>query len=172
VEQDGELVAKALAGSETAVTALFDRHWTTAWRAAYAVTNQRELADDAAQEAFVRAVRVLDRFDRSRPFAPWLAAIAVNRARDLLRSQSRQRSALAALAARTEGTAENHAQPLLDGLAALAPAHREVLVLHHILGFRLSEVAEILGLPTGTVASRLSRAVAHLRQTMEADQNV
>jgi len=171
VEADGELVAKALQGSDEALARLFDRHWTTAWRAAHAVTNQRDLADDAAQNAFVQAIRALERFDQERSFAPWIARIAVNCARDLLRSQARHHSAPSPDGAALD-PARDQSLALLDGLARLSPEHREVVVLHHVLGFQLSEAAEVLALPPGTVASRLSRALAQLRQTMEADQHV
>src|SRR5437764_3166709 len=85
-----EVVAAAGVGFRRAVEALFDEHWLTAWRAAYAVTSRADLADDAAQDAFINAIRSWSRFDSSKPFAPWIAKIAVNRARDLLRAE-RQR---------------------------------------------------------------------------------
>src|SRR5205809_979874 len=88
---DDKLVATAGVGSRPESGVLFDEHWLTAWRAAYAVTGREDLADDAAQDAFVNAIRSLDRFDRTRPFAPWIAKIAVNRARDLLRAERRRK---------------------------------------------------------------------------------
>ncbi|MBM2824143.1 MAG: polymerase ECF-type sigma factor, partial [Thermoleophilia bacterium] len=77
---DTELIVLARKGSAEAAGALFDRYWTLAWRAAYAVTGDRSLADDAAQEAVEKAFAALDRFDETRPFAPWLKRIAINRA--------------------------------------------------------------------------------------------
>lgn len=149
------------------IEALFDEHWVTAWRAAYAVTGRSDLADDAAQDAFVLAIRSLSKYDRSRPFAPWIAKIAVNRARDLLRSERRQN--LASLTETTEAPAPAEAAGVLAAVAALPLPQREVLVLHHVLGFKLGEVAEIVGAPEGTVASRLGRAVAQVRETTEAE---
>src|SRR5207237_58702 len=78
--------------SRRGVEALFDEHWLTAWRAAYAVTGRSDLADDAAQDAFVNAIRSWSKFDGNRPFAPWIAKIAVNRAGDLLRAERRRNS--------------------------------------------------------------------------------
>ena len=149
------------------VEALFDEHWVTAWRAAYAVTSRSDLADDAAQDAFVSAIRTLATFDSSRPFAPWIAKIAVNRARDLLRAERRRN--LTSLDETTEAPAQAQLTGLLAAVAALPREQREVVVLHHVLGFKLSEVAEIVGVPEGTVASRLGRGVARVRQTMEAE---
>jgi DNA-directed RNA polymerase specialized sigma24 family protein len=74
---DPELIALARDGSAEAAGALFDRYWVLAWGAAYAVTADRALADDAAQEAIERAFRTLDRFDETRPFGPWLKRIGI-----------------------------------------------------------------------------------------------
>lgn len=88
-----DLAAAARVDSGRVAEALFDEHWLTAWRAAYAVTGRRDLADDAAQDAFVNAIRSLPRFDRGRPFAPWITTIALNCARDLLRAEQRRKVA-------------------------------------------------------------------------------
>src|SRR5919112_5452028 len=86
---DQELIALARKGSVEAAGALFDRYWPTAWAAAYAVSADRALADDAAQEAIQQAFGALDRFDPTRPFGPWLRRIAVNRAIDHVRRARR-----------------------------------------------------------------------------------
>jgi RNA polymerase sigma-70 factor, ECF subfamily len=156
-----------LVADPTAVATLFDEHWVTAWRAAYAVTGRSDLADDAAQDAFLNAIRTFASFDRSRPFAPWIAKIAVNRARDLVRAERRRTaSELDEAAAAPE---QEDASLLLLAVKALSREQREAVVLHHVLGFTLKEVAEIVGTPEGTAASRLGRGVAHIRQTMEAE---
>lgn len=156
-----------LVGDPTVVEALFDEHWVTAWRAAYAVTGRTDLADDAAQDAFVNAIRSLSRYDSSRPFAPWIAKIAVNRARDLLRAERRRR--VTELSEHLEAAEHADASGLLLTVAALPTEQREAVVLHHVLGFTLKEVAEIVDTAEGTVASRLGRGVAVIRQTMEAE---
>jgi len=84
-DDDARLIASARAGSVDALKRLFDRHFRTVWQTAYRITGQRPLADDAAQEAFVRAFAALDDFDEARPLAPWLRRIAANGAIDLLR---------------------------------------------------------------------------------------
>src|ERR687885_1400294 len=89
MRSDAKLVELARKGSREAAGELFSRHWRPAWRAAYAVTGRRELADDVAQDAFERAFAALSRFDERRPFAPWLHRIVVNRCLDLLRTERR-----------------------------------------------------------------------------------
>src|SRR5712692_11930189 len=78
----------AQSGSVSDLEALFRYHWPRAYRAAYLVVRDSAAAEDIAQEAFLAAVRGLDRFDRRRPFGPWLHRIVVNRAIDWSRSRA------------------------------------------------------------------------------------
>src|SRR5580704_7622660 len=87
------LIRGALAGSESDLELLFRRHWPRAYRAAFLIVHDHAAAEDIAQEAFVAAIRRLDRFDRRRPFAPWLGAIVSNRAIDWARARSARREA-------------------------------------------------------------------------------
>jgi RNA polymerase sigma-70 factor, ECF subfamily len=164
---DSALVLAAQRGSSDALGALFDRYWRVVWRAAYAVTGQRELANDAAQDAFLRAAGALDRFDVRRPLQPWLVRIAVNRALDLVRAQRR----LVSIDEADEPVVFE--EPALDdellrSLARLEPERRAVVALHYWLDYTTPEIAEVLGIPVGTVASRLSRALHDLRAHLEA----
>lgn len=155
-------------GSSDALGSLFDRYWPVVWRAAYAVTGQRELASDAAQDAFLRAAGALERFDHRRPFEPWLLRIAVNRAIDLLRTQ--RRSVALEEADEPETFDEPMAdEELLDSIARLDPERRTVIALHYWLDYTTPEIAEVMGVPVGTVASRLSRALRDLRLHLEAE---
>ena len=86
---DTELVVLARKGSAEAAATLFDRYWPHVWKTAYAVTADRTLADDAAQEAIEKAFGALHRFDETRPLGPWLKRIAINRAVDQLRRRRR-----------------------------------------------------------------------------------
>src|SRR5437588_5259002 len=85
------LIAGALAGSEADLEALFRRHWPRAYRAAFLIVHDHAAAEDIAQEAFLAAVRHLDRFDRRRRFGPWLGAIVANRAIDWARARAAKR---------------------------------------------------------------------------------
>src|SRR5215210_6816850 len=114
----------AQSGPVSDLEALFRHHWPRAYRAAYLVVHDEAAAEDIAQEAFLAAVRNLDRFDRGRPFGPWLHRIVVNRAIDWTRArQLRGEAELAESLAAPEQAAELGG-PLLGALAALPPEHR------------------------------------------------
>ena len=85
------LIRAAQAGSKEDFEELFRRHWPPAYRAAYYVVYDPAAAEDIAQEAFLSALRALDRFDRRRPFGPWLHRIVVNRAIDWARARALRR---------------------------------------------------------------------------------
>src|ERR687888_1584437 len=80
-------VRRAQAGSVSDFEALFRAHWGPAYRTAYLVSRDASAAEDIVQEAFLSAIRSLDRFDRRRPFGPWLHRIVVNRAIDWARAR-------------------------------------------------------------------------------------
>src|SRR6478609_6575931 len=84
-------VRRAQAGSASDFEALFRAHWGPAYRAAYLDVRDPAAAEDIAQEGFLAAIRALDRFDRRRPFGPWLHRIVVNRAIDHARSRATRR---------------------------------------------------------------------------------
>jgi RNA polymerase sigma-70 factor, ECF subfamily len=156
-------VRAAQRGDASGIEALFRVHWPRAFRAAYLVVHDAAAAEDIAQEAFLAAVRNLDRFDRRRPFGPWLHRIVVNRAIDWTRARR-----LRAETELVEAPAPDPARPLddslLDALAELPPEHRAVIVLRHLLEYTPGEIAELLGLPRGTVNSRLRRGLDSLRE--------
>jgi RNA polymerase sigma-70 factor (ECF subfamily) len=174
---DAELIALARRGSVEAAGVLFDRYWPSAWTAAYAVTADRAASDDAAQEAIQQAFAALDRFDATRPFGPWLKRIAVNRAIDHLRRTRRvavldEEGELHAWALGEAAEEDMRLWAVADAVAGLGTAKRAVVVLHYWLDFTIEEIAGTLGLPVGTVASRLSRALAELRVALGEDELV
>jgi RNA polymerase sigma-70 factor, ECF subfamily len=153
-------------GSASDLEALFRIHWPRAYRAAYLVTHDAQAAEDIAQEAFLAAIRALDRFDRRRPFGPWLHRIVVNRAIDWTRAR-RLRAEVelneSLLAADPSGPPSDE---LLAALGRLPPEHRAVIVLRHLLEFTPGEIAEALDLPRGTVNSRLRRGLDSLKDEL------
>jgi RNA polymerase sigma-70 factor (ECF subfamily) len=149
-------------GSVADLEALFRHHWPRAYRAAYLVVHDAAGAEDIAQESFLAAIRNLDRFDRRRPFGPWLHRIVVNRAIDWARARTLRREAGDAplsIAAAPPPTDAATAERLADALSELSPEHRAVIVLRHLLQYTPGEIAELLDLPRGTVNSRLRRGL-------------
>src|SRR6266540_5199541 len=86
--RERRLVREVQRGSAEALEELFRREWPRAYRAAYLVVHDAAAAEDIAQEAFLAAVRAIDRFDRRRPFGPWMHRIVVNRAIDWARRRT------------------------------------------------------------------------------------
>src|SRR6266513_3029169 len=103
---DRAWVRGAQRGSAADLESLFRHHWPRAYRAAYLVVHDSAAAEDIAQEAFLAAVRALDRFDRRRPFGPWLHRIVVNRAIDWSRARALRREVGDAAGARTKSSKE------------------------------------------------------------------
>jgi RNA polymerase sigma-70 factor (ECF subfamily) len=164
---DGALVRAAQRGSAEAFDELFRRHWPLAHRAAYLVVHDAAAAEDIAQEAFLAAIRALDRFDRRRPFAPWLHRIAVNRAIDFTRARAlRREGGEVEGEAAAPGGRDALSDELMAALAGLAPEHRAVVTLRHLLGYTPGEIAGILELPRGTVNSRLRRGLDALERCL------
>jgi RNA polymerase sigma-70 factor, ECF subfamily len=162
------LVRGAQRGSAEDFEALFALHWPRAYRTAWLVVHDAAAAEDIAQEAFIAALRALDRFDRRRPFGPWLTRIVVNRAIDWARARRLQAvpSETVAPAARPE---EGWSEEIVTALRALPVDQRAVVVLRHGLGYTPGEIAKLLDLPRGTVNSRLRRALDRLETLVERD---
>jgi RNA polymerase sigma-70 factor (ECF subfamily) len=152
-------VRGAQRGSVSDLEALFRAHWPRAYRAAYLVTHDSAAAEDIAQESFLAAIRALDRFDRRRPFGPWLHRIAVNRAIDWTRARRLRGEVELTEPSATVGPPESPAGETFAALARLSPEHRAVIVLRYLLDFTPGEIAETLDLPRGTVNSRLRRGL-------------
>lgn len=130
------------------------------------MTGRDALADDIAQDAFVRAFGALDQFDEQRPLGPWLKRIAVNRAIDELRRDRRLRVVEAEDFEQPAGHRDRHDEAIA-AVRRLDDPKRVVVVLHFWLDYTLEQMADVLGVPIGTVASRLSRGLAELRADLE-----
>jgi RNA polymerase sigma factor (sigma-70 family) len=176
---DGELIERAKGGDVSAYEELVRRYEQQAFRAAYLVCRDADEARDAAQEGFVRAWGALPRFRSGAEPRPWMMRIVVNAARNRRRGAGR-RSSLAVRYAQdrpSDGAAPSPEAAVLAGerraelLAALGRLRDEdqlVLGLRWFVEMGESEMAEALNVPRGTVKSRLSRALARLRQAMAA----
>jgi RNA polymerase sigma-70 factor, ECF subfamily len=164
-------VRAAQAGSDEAMEALFRIHWGPAHRAAFLIVRDSAAAEDIAQEAFLSALRALDRFDRRRPFGPWLHRIVVNRAIDWSRARTLRREVAEPV--------ENEAPPersevwsdeVVSALGVLDPDQRAVVVLRHLLEYTPGEIAGLLEVPRGTINSRLRRALDRLAAELTPEE--
>ncbi len=156
------LIRGAKAGSERDLEELFRRHWRRAYRAAFLIVHDHAAAEDIAQEAFVAAIRTLDRFDQRRQFSPWLGRIVANRAIDWTRSRAARREngpELPRGESPQRQQSGGYSPDVLEVLASLSPEHRAVVVLRYVLEYTPGEIAHALDLPRGTVNSRLRRAL-------------
>jgi len=165
-------VRDAQRGSAAALEHLFRLHWPRAYRAALLVVGDAAAAEDIAQESFLAAVRALDRFDRRRPFGPWLHRIVVNRAIDWARARSLRREfdvdAVPEPGA-ADRIASGEAGELAVAVSRLGPEQRAVIVLRYLLEYTPGEIAELLELPRGTVNSRLRRGLDQLAEAMRRE---
>jgi RNA polymerase sigma-70 factor (ECF subfamily) len=118
------------------------------------------------------AVRAIDGFDRRRPFRPWLHRIVVNRSLDWVKARRRRPEVSGELVAGTEAPApaDEMSAELMTALGALDPDQRALVVLRHVLGYRSSELAGMLGMPAATVRTRLARALHQLRSLLEGEE--
>jgi RNA polymerase sigma-70 factor, ECF subfamily len=144
-------------------------HWPRAYRAAFLIVHDHAAAEDIAQEAFVQAIRRLDRFDRRRRFAPWLGTIVANRAIDWARARAARRESgheLPEPAGPPERPVGRYSEEVLAALSALTPEHRAVVVMRYVLEYTPGEIANALELPRGTVNSRLRRGLDALEAAL------
>ena len=155
-------VRAAQAGSDEAMEALFRAHWGRAHRAAFLIVHDAAAAEDIAQEAFLAAIRALHRFDRRRPFGPWLHRIVVNRAIDWTRARALRREVAEPPESAAPERPRGWSDEVMTALAALDPDQRAAVVLRHLLEYTPGEIAALLELPRGTVNSRLRRALDRL----------
>ena len=186
-DDDGELVARALAGSEDAFRRLVERYQRPVLSVIARMVGDPALAEDLAQEVFVKAYRKLRTFDRRRKLSSWLFKIAHNTTLDHLR---RFRPETVTLEATTTGGEdswevlradeaqgpERRAESselmtrLESALGRLIPSYREILLLRFRQGLAYHEIAEVTGMAMGTVKVQLHRARKRLAALMAADE--
>jgi RNA polymerase sigma factor (sigma-70 family) len=192
--EDTELARRAREGDDDAYEDLVKRYGPIAFRVAWLVTRDRDEAQDAAQEAFVKAYYALGRFRSGAPFRPWLLQIVANEARNrrkaagrrfslaLRAAEQRYPGGLTRLPGGRAGDASGDAAPspevaalaaerkqaLLDAVNRLREEERLVVACRYFLGLSEAETADTLKLPKGTVKSRLSRALDRLRVDLSA----
>lgn len=177
-----ELIRKCLAGDQQFYEPLVRAYEAEARRIALGILRDPDAASDAIQEAFVKAYRALRGFELGRPFRPWLLRIVRNQCRDMLRRgnagpELERITPLLEARAVSESSSSSDVERsesrraakdvLWAGLGRITVEHREVLVLKELEGLSYGEVAVALGVPEGTVASRLYHARRALRAALE-----
>jgi RNA polymerase sigma-70 factor (ECF subfamily) len=178
---EADLVDRARGGDEAAYEEIVRMHQGIAFRTAYLLAGDAGLAEEAAQDAFVKAYRALARFRRGAPFRPWLLQIVANEARNRRRGAGRRAGAeLRARAAEPSGGAapspettvldDERRRRLFVALNELREEERLVVALRYVLDLSEAETAAALGVRPGTAKSRLSRALARLRERLEEEE--
>jgi RNA polymerase sigma-70 factor (ECF subfamily) len=169
-----KLIAEALGGDKRAYGELVSRYHQQVIGVVYRMCGDIYLAEEAAQEAFVRAWQRLERYNPERPFRNWLYRIAINAALDALRKQPPSLSLgdmpLAAQQSSPEVQLERKEQVEIvqRTVMALPEASRAVLVLREYQQLSYQDISEALGIPLGTVMSRLNYARSLLRKSLAA----
>jgi RNA polymerase sigma factor (sigma-70 family) len=175
---DGDLFARAQRGNQAAYEEIVQRYQQLAFRTAYVITGSAAEAEDAAQEGFVKAYRALATFRPGAEPRPWLLRIVANEARNRARSAGRRHQLDLRVAERFRPgdaapspeaaavAAEDH-NWLLGLVNKLSEEDRLVISSRYLLELSGEETAAALGIPEGTVKSRLSRALSRLRQRVE-----
>ena len=177
---EAELVERARHGDLEAWETLVRTYQGIAFRTAYLLAGNAADAEEAAQDGFLKAHRALGRFRRGAALKPWLLRIVANEARNRRRSAGRrERLALRASEEIRPGDAvpspeaallaREGQQRLLEALEGLPDDHRDAIACRYLLELSEEETAAALGIRHGTVKSRLARALARLRESLEAE---
>lgn len=173
---DGALVERVRRGEGYAFDLLVRRHDRRAFGLAFRLLGHREDAEDVVQESFIAALEALDRFDATRPFGPWLYRIVVNRSLNARKSRSRRSTEqvpedapAATLSPERSAEWAETRRRVRDAMAALPERQRTVMTMIELEGFSGPEVAEVLGMPEGTVRWHLHSARKALRVALGSD---
>ncbi len=172
-------IERYLGGDEAGFEALWNRYRPLAYAVALGRTGNRDDAMEAAQKACIRVWQALPRFRRGEPFAPWLYRIVSNCAANLRRDERRHRgdvplefvpNADSRPSALDELAGRDQLEHIWRAVQKLPRDQREVLVLYHFRGLKYHEIAEVAGIPIGTVMSRLHKARLRLRGALGVEE--
>jgi len=190
---DEQLFARYRDGDTESLRTLLDRHHDDLMRFLFRMTGDRQLAEDAFQDAFLQIHQSAGTFDTSRSFRPWLFTVAANKARDLLRKKGRRHTVPLSAPVRGGGDGDGRQTSFIDlievdiagpgerlgdaerdelvqqAVNALSPTLREILLLAYFQRLSYAQIADDLGIPLGTVKSRLHAAVAGFARHWKAN---
>ena len=169
------LVERAKEGDEVAFSELVDLDGDRCYAIAYRILRDVERAQDAVQQAFLLAWRELPRLRDATRFEVWLHRLVVNACYEEYRRYRRWSTNVRALpvdgpAGGDETVSIDDRDALERAFRRLTPEHRAVVVLHHHAGLPLASIAEVAGVPVGTIKSRLHYATRTLREALAVDR--
>ncbi|WP_373533485.1 RNA polymerase sigma factor [Vampirovibrio sp.] len=178
---DAELIERAVKGDQKAFSQLVNRYLPLVYNYLYRMTQNHEVSEEMAQEAFVKAYQNLKSFDQSRNFKPWILRIASNAAISQIRKQSRLVSLNALEEEGVWGEAEHQtsedivtqlerklsAQEVLKALGTLDDKYRQALLLRYQQELSYEEIADALGIPLNTVRTWIKRGMDKLRNEVK-----
>ena len=176
--EDSELIPRVRGGDLAAFEALYDKYKGQAYRTALAITRDQGAAEDILQECFLRVYAHIDKIDVSRPLSPWIHRIAVNLSYNWVTKRKRWFPSLEEVIEQFVGDHRSSPEHILEreelqhivqeAIHSLSFAQRVVIILFHLNGFSLEEIAYILDCPVGTVKSRLYYGRQNLRRKLGA----
>jgi RNA polymerase sigma-70 factor (ECF subfamily) len=162
------IVEAARRGDEESLAMLYHRHYATMVWLAYSILMNRDLAEDAAQQTFVKACESLADLKQADRFGPWLAAICRNEAHQLIRARRQlagRRTAEDVYAAQPDRDSNDHTL-VRAAIDRLEPMYREVIILHYFNRMDYRQIAAALGIAGHTVRGRLFRARRQIEKTL------
>jgi RNA polymerase sigma-70 factor (ECF subfamily) len=148
----------------------YEQHYQAVYRAARSITLDAALAEDVTQDAFLKAFRNRDRYKPRGRLQQWLCTIAVREAISRMRRLAFQRRIAQLLGAGDTAGPPDYSDRLVDALLILPPRSRAIVTFRFHYGYRYREIAEMLRIPEGTVASRLSDALLRMRRHLERNR--
>lgn len=180
--KDRELVIRLQEGDLEALGDLFDRHRQMVYRTALSVTCDESAAADLLQDTFLRLYRFADRVDPCRPLEPWLYRVTTNLAYTWIKRRKRWWKAIQDMADWLSMDKRNSSEPPIQlneerqmvqqAVAALPTPQRVVIVSYYINDLSIQEISEILGIPVGTVKSRLHYGRQTLKKKLGLHQDL
>jgi RNA polymerase sigma-70 factor, ECF subfamily len=170
--EEGGLIERVLAGDLGAARRLYDANFADVYRLVYRFAGERDLAQDWAQDTFIRVFKYLPTFRRDGPIAPWIRRIATSVAltgvesRKRLRARETDIEAATTVAAKIRESPPDLRERMAAAIESLPEKYRIVFTMYDVQGYTHPEIAEVLGVPVGTTKAQLARARAKLRESL------
>jgi len=169
-EELNRLIRDAKRGDKDAFTKLISLYKAPVYRHAFGMLGDKMEAEDAAQEAFIKAYSFISRLENEYSYSAWMIRIVSNVCMDRLKKRRKERALVSEsiAEARSPSTRDEHlGLTVEEAMRKLTPEHRQVILLHDVQGYRYEEIADLIGIPMGTVKSRLNAGRLALRNELK-----